>query len=125
MRRRWIVVLLACSLLLAVGPIWMLFPSPGVHIGAFNRIQKGMFESEVHAVLGGPPGDYRSNPGPGPFYASFLRPIGGIKKDWFGDSLDIHVGFDSHNRVLWKCCTHKSSESSRSLWDRVFGRFAY
>ncbi len=124
MRRRFTFILLAsCSLLVVVGMIWMMFPSAGVHRGAFNRIREGMFKSEVHAILGGPPGDYRTNPEePRTQYVSFLRPIGGIKKDWIGDSIDIHVGFDKYDRVLWKSCTDRSDRSGR-FWDRIWNWF--
>jgi hypothetical protein len=59
----------AVVLVLAGGLVALLGPRHcPVNRAAFERIEEGMTRAEVHAVLGGPPGDYRTQPPyPGPF----------------------------------------------------------
>jgi hypothetical protein len=53
-----VVVALVCVLL----PLMLPYRSP-VTRAAHERIEEGMTQAEVEAILGGPPGDYRTRPG--------------------------------------------------------------
>jgi hypothetical protein len=61
--RKYLVALLSLSLVLLGFLMNLLMPRHcPVTREAFGRIQKGMTQAEVHAILGGPPGDYRTRP---------------------------------------------------------------
>lgn len=73
-----------------------------VNRAAFERLEEGMSQGEVHAILGGPPGDYRTGPS-GPRYPHRVwgdPPIAGHIEMWFGDDgvaavayQETHTGF--------------------------------
>jgi hypothetical protein len=61
--RKSVTACLAVVLVLAGGMIALLRPRHCPVIkAAFERIEKGMTQAEVHAILGGPAGDYRTRP---------------------------------------------------------------
>ena len=61
--RRWWALALAIPLLLAGALLPVLVPrSSPVTQAAYKRIDLGMTEAEVEAVLGGPPGSYQTRP---------------------------------------------------------------
>jgi hypothetical protein len=95
--RKWVVVFLAVALLLVgvLQPLVMPRHCP-VNRVAFERIEVGMTEAEVHALLGGPPGDYRTRPGPDPGW--FDNRTMQVLRDeqWFGDEGSVVVLFDRH-----------------------------
>ena len=67
--RKLAVAVLALALLLVGTLLPLVRPLRcPVNRAAFERIKVGMTQAEVHAVLGGPPGDYRTEPSapPGP-----------------------------------------------------------
>jgi hypothetical protein len=70
----------------------------------YYRIEEGMTQDEVEAILGGPPGDYRSQT----FHeVNFLAgslgmPPAGRMEEWLGNEGKILVVFDDKNRVAWK-----------------------
>ena len=68
-----------------------------VNRAAFERIKVGMTQAEVHAVLGGPPGDYRTEPSapPGPrFHLGWTEPERLIEV-WEGDEGTVTVQYAS------------------------------
>src|SRR5947209_8126107 len=62
MRRRRVLALVAVALLIgASGVTWTVFwPRPHIAAERYELIQQGMTLAEVSALLGGPPGDYRT-----------------------------------------------------------------
>jgi hypothetical protein len=63
-RRRLLLVGLAAVALLGSGlVVWLQLPRPGITRANYQRIRVGMTEAEVVALLGGPAGDYRTQPG--------------------------------------------------------------
>jgi hypothetical protein len=66
-RRKLLAVLIAAIGFAALAESWWLFlRPPGINRRGFDRIQVGMSQGEVEAILGGPPGDYtKQRPKPG------------------------------------------------------------
>jgi len=67
-RKRWfavaaVIAALAAALLPVPALVSVLAPRPRINREVFARIEIGMTEKEVEAVLGAPPGDYRTGPG--------------------------------------------------------------
>jgi hypothetical protein len=66
----------------------------------FERIEKGMTVAEVFAILGGPPGDYRTRPpAPGPYRGPTTKIRSGGRSRvkewvWSGDEGYVWVYFD-------------------------------
>jgi hypothetical protein len=61
--RKKVVVLLVVALVLIGAQLALVLPLPcPVNHAAFARIKEGMTREEVHAMLGVPPGDYRTRP---------------------------------------------------------------
>jgi hypothetical protein len=69
-------------------------------IGRFSclRIRVGMSPEQVEAVLGCPPGDYRSEPRV--ICESWLHLPGQTRKDWYSDDGHVRVVFDVQRRVV-------------------------
>jgi hypothetical protein len=66
-----------------------------VNRAAFERIKHRMTQAEVHAILGGPPGDYRARP-PAPNRFGSLRVWFGpprLQERWEGDEGTIVVDY--------------------------------
>ena len=66
------------------------------------RIKKGMSHAEVEAILGGPPGDFRTA-----FVDYWMSPRlpppdGGRMEDWLGNGGAISVAFDEQGVVRWR-----------------------
>jgi hypothetical protein len=66
-RKHWIVLCLVAGLAVA-GIVWFVFvPRPGITIANFERVQRGMTEDEVDAILGLPGkqsnDEYNQSPG--------------------------------------------------------------
>jgi hypothetical protein len=91
--------LLAVGLVLLGGLVALLRPwHCPVNCAACERIEKGMTQTEVEEILGGPPGDYTTRPGgflPLVFAVS-MKP----RKTWQGDECVVHVTFED-GRVFW------------------------
>jgi hypothetical protein len=85
--RKWLIGLFALFLVLVAALLGLVGPrSSKVTRAAFDRIEVGMTRAEAEAILGGPPGDYRTRPG-GP---AFEGSGGGISWDmWCGDEGEI------------------------------------
>src|SRR5262245_18822576 len=70
------------------------FPEPGVTWDNFQRIQDGMSEQEVEAILGGP-GKTQSG-------SSEDCPPQGTVKTWHGTIMEVFVVFDERGTVKGK-----------------------
>jgi hypothetical protein len=92
--RAWPLCVLAALPIVAGAACTLLLPRPGVTEAACGRIEQGMTRAEVYAILGGPPGDYRTGPpdpldfGPSNFMTGPLH----HKSHWRGDDGDVSVG---------------------------------
>ena len=63
-------------------------------------IKEGMTQAEVEALLGGPPGDYRTQPGQSVLTAFDAGALAECRAEqWLGDQGGISVAFDKQDRV--------------------------
>jgi hypothetical protein len=63
--RKTVIACLAVALVVAGGLVALLRPmnpSRPVSRATFERVEEGMIPTEVHAIIGLPPGDYRTGP---------------------------------------------------------------
>ena len=89
MRKWWWTTPLAVFLLLAGALLPALHPPPQkVTEANSERIKPGMTRAEVEAILGGPPGDYRTRP------TQTVDIWMAEGEAWFGDEGDCIVAFD-------------------------------
>jgi hypothetical protein len=93
-------------LLLALWPMICPQPPCPVDVGpaSFDKLQIGMNESEVEAILGGPAGDYRTRPGvwyvfAGSWSGSIDDPVPTFK-EWETDHFAILVSFGPDGRAV-------------------------
>jgi hypothetical protein len=96
-----LVLATAGALLLVLRP-----PAPRIGSESFDAIRKGMTQPEVEAVIGVPPGDYRTRK-----WGLIIDPVGGGTlmmadlhrvESWLGNTGIIHVAFDEDGKVCWK-----------------------
>src|SRR3569623_3514486 len=93
--RNWLVACVAAALVLAGVLVALLGPRHcTVNREAFGRIEEGMTQAEVRAIMGGPPGDYRTGPADGPWPRTILAPVGPTE-EWAGDEGAVTVYYDS------------------------------
>jgi hypothetical protein len=97
---------LAVVLVLAGGLIALLGPRHcPVNRAAFERVENGMTRAEVHAILGGPPGDYRTQP-PGIILHEWgggwsMSKGCGDAEEWEGDEGTVKVQYHHiHGKVM-------------------------
>jgi hypothetical protein len=125
MRRRWKVALLlaaGCALLGVAGWALLRPPAPSARINeaAYERIEDGMTPAEVEAVIGLPPGDYRSDPARPRAYAEFMPQQGVRVLEWVGDDSNIQVRVDERTgRVVSKIMGEPLPSPLRAAWDQV------
>jgi hypothetical protein len=93
----------------------------------FDKIQEGMSEREVEAILGGPPGNY-STPGS----MVDLRPRDlpfdpDLVKFWIGDDIWIGIEADHAGQVIKKKSVQvypgRLESRPARLWRKISGRF--
>jgi hypothetical protein len=94
--RKLLIGLVAVALLLA-GVLMALATPPHCPVSraASERVEPGMTEEQVHATLGGPPGDYRTGPrliriGEVRICFGLFRPL---SEFWYGDEGDVIVEY--------------------------------
>jgi hypothetical protein len=93
--KKSLIACVAVGLMLAGGLIALLGPRHcPVDRAAFERVEEGMTRAEVHAILGGPPGDYRTGP-EAPAWGGVLSEgsDGRIVEFWVGDEGTVMVHF--------------------------------
>jgi hypothetical protein len=92
---------------LAAGALLFLFlmtytPVPSIDKNSFDRIQIGMNEEEVDAVLAGPARDYTTKTMiEAPEHGLVLKRASFTKK-WRGNGGVVTIGFDDDHLVKWK-----------------------
>lgn len=59
-RTRWLVVLSGCGVVAVAATVWWSATAVGINRNGYNLIREGMTVDEVSAILGKPPGDYRT-----------------------------------------------------------------
>jgi hypothetical protein len=98
--KKLLVGLLAGGLVLAGILVSLAMPRHcPVNPAAYERIEKGMTKAEVEAILGGPPGDYRTRPGRETYLPlPILSPEEEVwpVERWQGDEGAVHIYFDSY-----------------------------
>jgi hypothetical protein len=105
--RRWKIGLLAAACAVLGVAAWLLVrpPSPSSRITpeASELIVPGMTAAEAEAVIGLPPGDYRSDLASPRHYAEYLPKPGVRVLEWEADACTIQVRVDEGSgRVLSK-----------------------
>jgi hypothetical protein len=114
--------------LLAAGFGWIV-AGQQVHVTeeAYGRVQKGMTETEVEAIFGGPAGDHTTGP------VTFMGRLdelsmpmdllelaeGHSKKTWKSDEGQVHVEFDAGGHVAamhWSWPATKPTFLERLRW---------
>jgi len=114
--RKWVVGFLALALLLVGVLMPLVVPRHcPVNRRAFERVEVGMTQAEVQAILGGPPGDYRTRPGPAP--CCFHNSTFWHDEQWFGDEGNVVVLYDRRkpNPVVHLSWTDEPAYSSGLL----------
>jgi hypothetical protein len=92
--RKTVIACLAVALVVAGGLVALLRPQPGrINPAAARRIKEGMTQSEVHALMGGPPED-RTRPGaPLVFVSHFSSGPFRLVEQWDGDYGAVRVDY--------------------------------
>jgi hypothetical protein len=90
------IVLGALLVLAALSLVCHMNPEPAVTWDNFERIQNGISEPEVQAILGGPGEMSR------PFSPEDRLPRGAVRKEWHGKIMQVFVDFDENGRVIRK-----------------------
>jgi hypothetical protein len=78
---------------------WAAATPAGVNRISYLRIGQGMRHEQVEAILGGPPGNYRTDGIDRIFMEGGLHRIGYRRQFWYGDDGDALIEFDSDKRV--------------------------
>src|SRR5262245_55967209 len=94
--RKLAVAFLALALLLLGTMLPLVVPRHcPVSRAAFERIKEGMTQAEVYAILGGPPGDYRTRPhGTNIYLSRMFSGLDPIIEDWEGDEGSVAVEYE-------------------------------
>jgi hypothetical protein len=97
--RKLLIGMLAVGLVLAGLVLAVVMPRQcPVNCAAAYRIKEGMTQAEVHAILGGPPGDYRTRPSAHPYsWYRFRFGPPRLIEEWIGDEGTVTV--DYHRRT--------------------------
>jgi hypothetical protein len=103
MRKRALIVVAELTVVMIAGFIGLLhlLPDAPASKARFLNVQIGMTPAEVEDVLGGPPGDYQSDPEhPHEFTYHFAYPGAAKIEKWTGDEGLALVAYDSTDRVV-------------------------
>jgi hypothetical protein len=114
--RKELVGLLAVALVLVGAVLALVMPRHcPVNRAAFERIKPGMTRAEVHAILGGPQGDYRTRPPrPRPFISAITDGVSNgvllLSEWWQGDEGAAVIEY----RVCWPNLLTAHAEVARA-----------
>ena len=121
MRSRRTVFMLAAGLIVLLIPSLLLptsRPKSAINQENFDRIQVGMTEDEVEAILGGPPGNYTDRRYPMSYTGGSL-----LYRSWIGDGGVISIGGsrdqDDPNAPWRVSCTYFTPHRPEPFVDRV------
>ena len=126
MRKRWRWLLALAGLVVLVAGASVLWPrADRITQENFDRINDGMSQAEVEAILG-PPGDFRTLP-PAPVDATHQLPIDTTDPTdesihevrWFGDKGWIVVGFTNNDQVTSVASFDAASEIPNGHLDNL------
>jgi len=90
MRKHWLLGLLTLALVFGASAMLLSLPQRESAIARknFDRIQEGMTEAEVEAILGGPPGKYTDRPDPVLYHGIMFH------RWWIGEDAVITIEVD-------------------------------
>ena len=115
MKRRRVVVGLV-GLALAGVAVFLVWPRPaGPCLATFQQVQSGMTRAEVHATIGGPPGDYTDH---GFTYA--VPPEG--TEFWVANDGLVTVRYGGDGRVATATAEPVTYSSRTFYWNRLLAR---
>jgi hypothetical protein len=114
--RKLLVGMLAVALLLASTLLVLVLPwRCSVSRANFERIKEGMTRAEVEAILGGPPGVYRTcSRGTAPERYTLVGGYswGQTYSVWSGDEVTVYVCFDRDGLVGWIDCDEAARDDT-------------
>jgi hypothetical protein len=122
MRKRKLVAVLAGLAVVAVAGVVVLWRPPQgdrITFENFARIEEGMSQEEVEAILG-PPGDYRTGPvrsdvSPKGVDWGLFNPFLKSRARWNGDTAEITVQFHRRKGAVFACCDGVSRAEQSAL----------
>jgi hypothetical protein len=129
--RKLLIALLAVALVLCGASLALVAPRHcSVNRAACDRIKEGMTRAEVEQILGGPPGDYRTRPGPAvpSTFVSAPARLFYCHEEWRGDGVALWVNFDDRGRVAglggWSVASESPGPIAIARWrlNRLLGR---
>jgi hypothetical protein len=89
----------------------------------YRGVKLGMSQAEVEAILGGPPGDYRTDERISywDYFEAGLSPhdVVARRESWYGNDGQITLGFDEEGRVLRRGFASPVRSPPSSLAQRV------
>lgn len=125
-KRKLLVVGLALSVLVAVAlvivGVWPKGnpqPRARLQVENYDQIQIGMSQSEVEALLGGPPGNYGQHADGGWMMTleGYISPTGSVERIWCDDSTRHEIYFDKKDCVVGR---HKRAGYQQTPRESLF-----
>src|SRR5262249_44853555 len=117
MHRRWLLLGLGAGTLLGAvfGVfVWITFPPTGVNWENYERIHQGMTRQQLEAILGCPPGNYRSRP---------YKVVTDDKGSIILGKMTVHVGYG--DRTLYRNLNWDTDDASISVYLDERGRVVF
>ena len=119
-RRTWLVALAGLAVVVAAGVVlWRPQQGDRITFENFARIEEGMSQEEVEAIIG-PPGDYRTGPArsdvsPKGVDWGLFNPFLKSRAQWNGDTAEITVQFHRRKGAVFACCDGVSRAEQSAL----------
>jgi hypothetical protein len=122
MRRRKLLAAVAVLAVLVAAGAFVLWPRPNrITWENLYRIQKGMSQEQVEAILG-PPGDYTTRPTISgvTFHGRATEPESPLY--WAGDDLTVAVIFTSQDKTVTAICGWRVQGTDQTALDNLLWR---